>query len=83
MSEEKTLAEFELLIRAHYALIVIETVEPERAEELVREAAARLNLHYYYWTRSKGVRRGNSPGESCRETSRAAPGHRLRGRAEA
>ena len=25
----------ELLIRAHYALIVIETNEPERAEELV------------------------------------------------
>jgi hypothetical protein len=63
VSEETTLADFELLIRAHYALIVIETVEPERAEELVREAAARLNLHYYFWTRSKGVRRGNAPGD--------------------
>jgi hypothetical protein len=63
MAESNTLADFELLIRAHYALIVVETVEPERAEELVREAASRLNLHYYYWTRSKGVRRGNSPGD--------------------
>ena len=58
------LAELELLIRAHYALIVVETAEPERAEELVRQAASTLNLHYYYWTRSKGVRRGNSPGDA-------------------
>jgi hypothetical protein len=58
-----TLNELELLIRAHYTLIVLETVEPERAEELVRQAAAELSLHYYYWTRSKGVRRGNSAGD--------------------
>ena len=57
------LADLELLIRAHYALIVLETNEPERAEELVRQAASQLNLHYYYWTRSKGVRRGNSTGD--------------------
>jgi MoxR-like ATPase len=57
------LADLELLIRAHYALIVLETVEPERAEELVRQAATDLSLHYYYWTRSKGVRRGNSDGD--------------------
>ena len=57
------LTELELLIRAHYALIVVETVEPERAEELVRQAASELRLHYYYWTRSKGVRRRNSPGD--------------------
>jgi ATP-dependent 26S proteasome regulatory subunit len=57
------LSDLELLIRAHYALIVIDTVEPERAEELVRQAASALNLHYYYWTRSKGVRRGNSVGD--------------------
>jgi hypothetical protein len=57
------LGDLELLIRAHYALIVLDTNEPERAEELVREAASQLNLHYYYWTRSKGVRRGNSAGD--------------------
>ena len=57
------LADLELLIRAHYALIVIESNEPERAEELVRQAASEMSLHYYYWTRSKGVRRGNSSGD--------------------
>ena len=58
------LQELELLIRAHYALIVVETAEPERAEELVRQAASSLNLHYYYWTRSRGVRRGNQAGDA-------------------
>lgn len=58
------LEELELLIRAHYALIVVETAEPERAEELVRQAASSLNLHYYYWTRSRGVRRGNQAGDA-------------------
>lgn len=58
------LSELELLIRAHYALIVVETVEPERAEELVRQAASELRLHYYYWTRSRGVRRGNQAGDA-------------------
>ena len=57
------LSELELLIRAHYALIVVETSEPERAEELVRQAASELRLQYYYWTRSKGVRRGMSAGD--------------------
>jgi hypothetical protein len=57
------LADLELLIRAHYALIVLETNEPERAEELVRHAASQLSVHYYYWTRSKGVRRGNTAGD--------------------
>jgi len=63
MAPQDALAELELLIRAHYALIVVETNEPERAEELVRQAASQLQLHYYYWTRSKGVRRGNSMGD--------------------
>ena len=63
MPPSNALADLELLIRAHYALIVLETNEPERAEELVRQAASELSLHYYYWTRSKGVRRGNSVGD--------------------
>ncbi|HEY8175069.1 MAG TPA: AAA family ATPase [Gemmatimonadaceae bacterium] len=63
MPSADALTDLELLIRAHYTLIVLETVEPERAEELVRQAATDLSLHYYYWTRSKGVRRGNSAGD--------------------
>ncbi|HEU4996647.1 MAG TPA: AAA family ATPase [Gemmatimonadaceae bacterium] len=63
MSSENALNDLQLLIRAHYALIVLETVEPQRAEQLVRQAASELSLHYYYWTRSKGVRRGNQVGD--------------------
>ena len=51
----------ELLIRARYALVVIETAEPEAAEQLVREIAATLSLPFFTWTRSRGLRRGGSP----------------------
>lgn len=53
-----TLARLELLVRARYALIVLDTVEPELAERMVRQIASNLSLHYYTWTRSKGLRRG-------------------------
>lgn len=45
MPSADALTDLELLIRAHYTLIVLETVEPERAEELVRQAATDLSLH--------------------------------------
>src|SRR3954462_14397011 len=70
MPDTSTLNDLELLIRAHYALIVLETVEPERAEQLVRQAASELSLQYYYWTRSKGVRKGNTAGDPYFEDTR-------------
>jgi hypothetical protein len=57
----------ELLVRARYALIVLETIEPELAEQVVRHIASDLQLHYYSWTRSKGLRRGPSGGVSAGE----------------
>ena len=51
-------ASLELLVRARYALIVLDTVEPELAERTVRQIASNLSLHYFAWTRSKGLRRG-------------------------
>lgn len=45
-------------MRARYALIVLDTVGPERAEGLVRRIASDLSLHFFGWTRSKGLRRG-------------------------
>jgi hypothetical protein len=53
-------SELELLVRAHYGLIVLETNESESAEQIARQIASNLGLHYYYWTRSKGLRRGMS-----------------------
>jgi hypothetical protein len=56
-------AELELLVRSHYGLIILETTEAEPAEQLAREIASSLSLHYYHWTRSKGIRRGGSSGD--------------------
>ena len=55
-----TLSRLELLVRSRYALIVLDTVEPELAERTVRQIASNLSLHYYAWTRSKGLRRGGA-----------------------
>jgi hypothetical protein len=57
------LAELSLLVRARYGLIVMETPEAEPAEDLARHIASDLSVHYYYWTRSKGIRRGGGVGD--------------------
>ena len=55
-----TQAQLELLIRSRYALIILDTVEPALASQMVREIASAQSLHYFEWTRSKGLRRGMS-----------------------
>jgi hypothetical protein len=50
--------ELELLIRSRYGLIILDTVEDDRAEVMLRQIASQLSLHYYSWSRSKGLRRG-------------------------
>jgi ATPase family associated with various cellular activities (AAA) len=57
----------ELLVQARYGLIVLETIEPEQAERMVRLIASDLSLHFYSWTRSKGLRRGPTSGISAGE----------------
>ena len=52
--------ELELLIRSRYGLIVLDTAEEDRAEAMLKQISSRLSLHYYSWTRSKGLRRGMS-----------------------
>jgi hypothetical protein len=63
MAATDTISRLELLVRARYALIVLDTVEPERAEGLVRRIASDLSLHFFGWTRSKGLRRGGESGD--------------------
>jgi len=60
MPTDATFDELELLVRSRYALIVLDTVEIERAEQGLALAAARLNLLYFSWSRSRGLRRGAS-----------------------
>ncbi len=47
-----------LLLKARYPLILLETDEPERADELARGAARALKIPFYSWTRTKGLREG-------------------------
>ncbi len=58
-----TTEELELLIRSKYALILLETSEPERADEILAMIATRLSLPYYSWSRSRGLRRGIRPSD--------------------
>ena len=58
-----TVAELELLIRSKYALVLLDTPEPERADELLALIASRLSLPYFSWSRSRGIRRGIQPGD--------------------
>ena len=58
-----TAAELELLIRSKYALILLDTPEPERMDEMLAMCATRLSLLYFSWTRSRGLRRGVQPAD--------------------
>lgn len=50
--------ELELLVRSRHALILLDTVEPERADQVLAAIAARLSLFHFSWSRSRGIRRG-------------------------
>ncbi len=58
-----TVAELELLIRSRYALLVLDTSEPERADATLAMIASNLSLGFYSWSRSRGVRRGLQAGD--------------------
>jgi len=52
------LENLDLLVRSRYGLVIVDTLEEERVEELFKQIASKLQLHYYSWTRSRGLRRG-------------------------
>ncbi|HEY2067423.1 MAG TPA: AAA family ATPase [Gemmatimonadaceae bacterium] len=58
MAAQDLLDQLELLVRSRYGLVVVETLEEERVEDLFKQIASKLHLHYYSWTRSRGLRRG-------------------------
>lgn len=67
MSVEDTFEELALLVRSRYALVVLETREPDRAEAGLARIASDLNLPYATWSRSRGLRRGDHPGDPAME----------------
>jgi hypothetical protein len=58
-----TTDELELLIRSKYTLILLDTSEPERADQALALIASRLSLHFFSWSRSRGLRRGIQPSD--------------------
>ena len=51
------LDELDVLLRTRYGLVLIDTVEEERAVTLLRHAAARRGMPFFVWSRTKGLRR--------------------------
>jgi hypothetical protein len=58
-----TAHEIECLVRSKHPIVVIETVEEERADDLLAVVAANLRLPYYQWTVTDGLRRHRGDGE--------------------
>ena len=51
------LKDLELLIRSRYSLIYLETLEEERASYLLEHLADQLNIGFFSWSCTKGLRR--------------------------
>ncbi len=49
--------DLELLLKAHYPLILLETIEDERASALLEHVADRANLPFFTWTHTRGLAR--------------------------
>jgi MoxR-like ATPase len=68
-----TLHDLELLLRSRYALVVVESHEPERVEEALRAVAQRLGWPFFLWSVTQGLRRDDvpSPVYDTRDLARA------------
>jgi len=64
--------ELGLLIRSRYGLIVLETIEEDRVEAMLKQIASSLSLHYYSWSRSKGLRLGMTSSQPATEVGEEA-----------
>ena len=58
MTANEKIDEIALLVQARYALIILETREAERAERELARIASDLNLLFFNWSRSRGIRQG-------------------------
>ncbi len=52
--------DLELLVRSRYSLIVLDTLEDDRADGVMQYLAASLGLPLFNWTASKGLRRAGA-----------------------
>ncbi len=55
-----TLRTLEILITSRTPLIAIETLEEERAEQILERVAGRLRIPLFVWTMTRGLRRAGA-----------------------
>lgn len=73
MAPPDLLEQVDLLVRSRYGLVIVDTLEEERVEELFKQIASKLQLHYYSWTRSRGLRRGMNANDAYIDEKTAQP----------
>ena len=56
MQTNDPLHDVELLVRSRHGLVVVDTVEEERATTLLRHLADRMTMPLFVWSRTKGLR---------------------------
>ena len=59
MDTTDPLRDVELLVRSRHGLVIIDTIEEERATTLLRHLADRMSMPLFVWSRSKGLRRAD------------------------
>jgi hypothetical protein len=62
------LHDLELLLRSHYGLIFLRTIEEDRAASLLRHVADAGGLPFFSWTRSQGIVREGASGGAIYDT---------------
>ncbi|HEU0015277.1 MAG TPA: AAA family ATPase [Longimicrobium sp.] len=73
MALQDLLRDLDLLVRSSYSLIVLETLEEDRAADLLRELADRVGLPLFTWSITRGIRRAREPRDLEPEPDADAP----------
>ena len=63
MTAHNAVDEIEMLVRSRHGLIIVDSIEDDRVEEVLRHVASRLSLHCHIWRRTRGVSRGGGAGD--------------------
>lgn len=62
-------AEFHILVRSRYGIIVLDTPDDSQADDLVRAVATRESLALWTWSRHAGLRRAGGDGRQLPDTA--------------
>ena len=69
MSASNTIHELETLVRSHHSVLVIETVEEDRARDFLVVVGSDLRQPVYAWSVTRGLHRVEDPGSPAEGTT--------------